>query len=79
MNDNSKKITNTNAYFPRTILLKCDTVESYKESNPVLNDRELVCVKMEDGTIKYKLGDGITPFIDLPYTNCRLLNILKFI
>ena len=44
--------------------LRGDTAARWEQFNPVLADRELV---LETDTNQFKIGDGITPYNDLPY------------
>lgn len=46
---------------------KKDTLSNWETTNPVLLDGELVIVVLESGKELTKLGDGETPFRDLPY------------
>ena len=48
------------------VLPKRDTEENAIKYNTILRDHELLVVDTKDG-IKYKLGNGMTKFIDLPY------------
>jgi len=44
--------------------LRGDTLARWLQFNPVLADRELV---LEKDTGQFKIGDGVTPYADLPY------------
>jgi hypothetical protein len=44
--------------------LRGDTLARWTSFNPVLADRELV---LETDTDKFKIGDGVTPYLSLPY------------
>lgn len=44
--------------------LRGDTLARWRDFNPVLNDRELV---LETDTRRFKVGDGVTPYLDLAY------------
>ena len=49
-----------------SLLLRNGTSEEWKEVNPVLKDAEL---GLEKDTNLMKVGDGVTPWLDLPYIN----------
>jgi len=44
--------------------LRGDTLARWTAFNPVLADREMV---LETDTDKFKIGDGVTPYLSLPY------------
>lgn len=51
-----------------TILPRRDIEENWLTANPVLRDKEfIVCVSKD--LIRYKLGDGVSCYKDLPYTS----------
>lgn len=51
-----------------TILPRRDLEENWLAENPVLRDREfIVCVSKD--LVRYKLGDGVSCYKDLPFTN----------
>ena len=50
-----------------TLLVKRDSIDEWNRFNPVPRNLELICVYDTDGTRRWKLGDGETPFSDLPY------------
>jgi len=45
---------------------KKNTDASWSELNPILLDAEIILVD-RDGRIRLKIGDGITPYNDLPF------------
>ena len=54
---------------PYTIVIRRDTEERFNELNPVLRDKELVCVKIDDNTYKYKYGDGKSKYSELEFVD----------
>jgi hypothetical protein len=46
------------------LALRGDTLARWTTFNPVLADREFV---LETDTNQFKIGDGVTPYLDLPY------------
>lgn len=44
-----------------------DTPENWESENPVLEDGEIGYERMESGIIRAKMGNGETPWNDLPY------------
>lgn len=57
------------AEFDTRIQQKSDTQVNFETNNPVLLQNELVIVKMTDGSIKFKIGDGVSHFNSLQYTD----------
>lgn len=57
------------AEFDTRIQQKSDTQVNFETNNPVLLQNELVIVKMTDGSIKFKIGDGVSSFNSLQYTD----------
>ena len=47
---------------------KVDTHENWTSKNPVLLNGELIFVDTTDGR-KQKIGDGVTAYINLPFTD----------
>jgi hypothetical protein len=54
------------SFFAR-IAQKRDTEANWYAANPVLLSGEVVSVDTEDGNIRFKVGDGTTPYLGLPY------------
>lgn len=52
---------------PIKIIPKRDYDRKWKDNNPTLRKYELASILMDDGSILYKIGDGITPYSDLPF------------
>lgn len=46
-----------------------DTLEKFTEVNPIIYDKELCCVLMDNGEYRWKIGDGVTSFNDLKYVD----------
>lgn len=57
------------AEFDTRIQQKSDTQANFESNNPILLANELVIVKMTDGSIKFKVGDGTSHFNSLEYTD----------
>lgn len=57
------------AEFNSRVQQKGDTQSNFETNNPILLENELVVVKMTDGTIKFKIGNGTSNFNDLEYTD----------
>lgn len=53
-------------YCNLTILPRRDLEENWLTENPVLRDKEFI-VSIDKGIIRYKLGDGKSAYIDLPF------------
>lgn len=53
---------------------KKDTASNWANSNPVLLNGELIAVETSDGAIRFKIGDGIKTFNQLPYTDESIYN-----
>lgn len=52
-----------------------DTDESWRASNPVILDGEVILVDI-DGKIRQKVGDGTTRYIDLPFSDDDILSAI---
>lgn len=64
--------------FPHSLraLIKRDSLSNWEFYNPVIHDKELVCVWVW-GKPMWKIGDGKTHFKDLPYVE-RIEDIMTF-
>jgi len=51
----------------KTIKLRGDTATNWRTKNPILANREIVWEKSTSGKIRFKIGDGVTPYNDLAY------------
>ena len=65
----SEKIINTR------IKNKHDTHVNFTANNPVLLDGEIIFVTGDNEEIQIKIGDGITPYIDLPFMKLKSLEL----
>ena len=52
---------------------KRDSEETWITENPILLDGELIIVDTNEKTIRCKIGDGVTPYTELPFSD-ELLN-----
>ena len=48
--------------------LMCTEAQMTAKPNVVLRDGEAIYIKMKNGTIRHKIGDGVTRIIDLPFS-----------
>ena len=48
---------------------KKDSAENWQSKNPVLLLNELVIVEMENGDCRFKIGDGVRTYSDLPFAD----------
>lgn len=53
---------------------KRDTAANWTNNNPVLLNGELIVVETSAGAIRFKIGDGIKTFNQLPYTDESIYN-----
>ena len=51
---------------------KRDVEDNWIAENPVLLDGELIIVDTNTGTTKTKIGDGVTPYTELPFADASL-------
>lgn len=49
------------------ILMRRDREYNWQKANPVLRYGELAASIHNDGKVKYKIGDGVTPYKNLPF------------
>ena len=68
---------NPNDTPPIKVLIKRDSISEWERNDPIPYDMELICVYTENGTRKWKLGDGRTPFSQLPYVE-TIEDIMQF-
>lgn len=47
------------------------TAAEWLELNPVLADGEIITV-VESGAVRFKVGDGVTEYVKLPYTDAKI-------
>lgn len=57
-----------NLFRPLTILPRRDKERNWIQKNPILRPRE-ICVVYNNKKTKYKLGDGKTDYIHLPFAS----------
>lgn len=48
---------------------KRDTASNWTANNPILLDGEIILVDTSDGTLRFKVGDGVKTFTQLPFTD----------
>lgn len=48
--------------------LMCTEAQMIAKPNVVLRENEVIYIKMNDGTLRQKIGDGVTTIINLPFT-----------
>lgn len=53
--------------FDTRIAQKRDTEVNWEANNPILLDGELIIVDTSDGETKMKIGDGTSPYSELPF------------
>lgn len=46
---------------------KKDTEENWEKANPIILDGEVIVVESSNGELRFKTGNGITNYIDLPF------------
>lgn len=52
------------------ISLRSDSLENWISSDPVLKNGELVMVNdISAGLVRFKVGNGVSAFVQLPYVN----------
>lgn len=51
---------------------KRDSEQNWTDENPILLNGELIIVDTENGLTKTKIGDGETPYNELPYADASL-------
>lgn len=51
------------------IQYKKDTDVNWTSNNPVLLENELIIVEMENGDCRFKIGDGVRAYSDLPFAD----------
>jgi len=52
---------------PVRIVFRKDTAANWAAINPILLDGELGLCKTEEGSYRFKIGDGVTPWNDLDF------------
>lgn len=59
-----------------SFLYRRDTAANWEKKNPVLLDGERIAVKTNAGAVRYKIGDGIKTYTQLPFDDEPLYNAL---
>lgn len=59
-----------------SFLYRRDTAANWEEKNPVLLDGERIAVKTNAGAVRYKIGDGVKTYKQLPFDDEPLYNAL---
>lgn len=68
-----------NIVFDGTILLRNDIIENWTTKNPVMSKAEFGLVTNGDYKGKFKFGDGVTPFLELPYATMTIQEIENYV
>ena len=62
-----------------TIITRGGTTEEWESANPTPKDREFCVEATTDGKRKFKIGDGLTAWNDLPYaTSDELADLMRY-
>ena len=64
--------------FDSRIQLKRDTSSNWTTNNPILLEGELIIVETNAGDIRFKIGDGTSHYLQLPFTDEKLLNTVTW-
>jgi len=56
---------------------KRDSSSNWTTNNPVLLDGEIILVDTADGTLRFKVGDGVKTYTQLPFTDEPLRNLIS--
>lgn len=59
-----------------SFLYRRDTAANWEKKNPVLLDGERIAVKTNAGAVRYKIGDGVKTYTQLPFDDEPLYNAL---
>lgn len=59
-----------NTVRPLLIRPRRDTYENFAEANLVYRTGEMLVVR-KGSVNRYKVGDGVRPFLELPYVSCE--------
>ena len=63
--------------YKKKIQWRRDTIEDWSNSNPLLLDGEIVIVTMEDGSVRFKVGNGRDVFNTLPFQDDILRKLIE--
>lgn len=58
--------------FNSRISNKKDTSENWEANNPILLNGELIIVIEDSGEIRFKVGNGTSHYLELPFVETRL-------
>lgn len=64
------------AEFNARIRLKRDTSANWTANNPVLLNGERIIVDTDAGEVRYKTGDGIKTYVQLPFDDEAMRNLV---
>lgn len=56
-----------------TILMRRDREYNWQKANPVLRHNEIAASMLNSGRAGYKIGDGVTPYNELPFLSNELI------
>lgn len=56
---------------------KRDTASNWETNNPVLLSGELIVVDTDAGDARFKIGDGVKTYTQLPFQDESLYNVLS--
>lgn len=59
-----------------SFLYRRDTAANWEQKNPILLDGERIAVKTNAGAVRYKIGDGVKTYKQLPFDDEPLYNAL---
>lgn len=51
------------------LVLRNDIEDRWISLDPVCREKEIIVSKQDDGTLRYKLGDGVHTYTELPYVD----------
>ena len=63
--------------FNARIKSKRDTASNWETNNPVLLNGELIIVDTNAGDVRFKIGDGVKTYTQLPFQDESLYNVLS--
>lgn len=63
--------------FNARIRNKRDTASNWETNNPVLLNGELIIVDTNAGDVRFKIGDGVKTYTQLPFQDETLYNVLS--
>ena len=54
-----------------------DTSANWRNNNPVLLDGEIIIVNTDSGETRFKIGDGIKTYTQLPFQDEAIRNLIN--